>query len=106
MDIMNKYLDLCSLADAGDGKIVLMDMTCFEYVILAFRCLIEWTESGRKDKILMRDHILGAMRGHQIDLDQITDEKTLKYLMGFKHFSTERIMKSLVYELTDQKSRV
>lgn len=74
-----------------------------EYVILAFQYLIQWTESGRRDKVLIRKYILQAMQGHQINLELISDEKTLNYLMGFKRFSTERVMKSLLYELTDQK---
>lgn len=103
MDIMNKYLDLVELADRSAGKIRLLDTTCFEYTIVAFKELINWTESGRKDKISIRRNILEAMEGHQINLDKITDRKTLQYLMGFKRYSTERVMKSLAYELTDQK---
>ncbi|MDD3794390.1 MAG: hypothetical protein PHE06_00215 [Lachnospiraceae bacterium] len=103
MDIMNKYLDLSALAKESKGNIKLIDTTCFEYIILAFTELIHWTECGRKDKIAIRENILRAMNGHQIDLDQITDEKTLQYLMGFRRYSTERVMKSLVNELTDQK---
>lgn len=103
MDIMNKYLDLSALAKKSKGKIKLIDTTCFEYIILAFTELIHWTACGRKDKIVIRENILRAMNGHQIDLDQITDEKTLQYLMGFRRYSTERVMKSLANELTDQK---
>lgn len=103
MDIMNKYLDLSAIANASGGKIKLIDVTCFEYIILAFKELVRWTDSGRKDKVSMRACILEAMQGHRINLDEISDEKTLNYLMGFKRFSTERVMKSLAYELTDQK---
>jgi hypothetical protein len=34
---------------------------------------------------------------------EIRDEKTLKYLSGFKRFSTERVMKSLAGELTENE---
>ncbi len=103
MDILNKYLDLREIAGSSDGRIVLVDIICFEYVILAFQYLVEWTQSGRKDKIFMREHILQAMQGHRINLDMILDGKTRNYLMGFKNFSTERVVKSLLYELTDRK---
>ncbi len=103
MDIMNKYIDLQVIAGASNGKIKLIDITCFEYIILAFRDLIEWTGTKRKDKIEIRKAVLSAMKGHQIDFDQIYDERTMNYLKGFKRFSTERVMKSLVYELTDQR---
>ena len=49
----------------------------------------------------MRTHILKAIENHRINLDNITDEKTIKYLMGFRHFSTERVIKSMTYMLTD-----
>lgn len=103
MDIMNKYLELYTLSNKSNGKVRLLDITCFEYIILAFKELVQWTECGRKDKIAIRENILHAMNGHQIDLDQITDEKTLQYLMGFRRYSTERVMKSLANELTDKK---
>ena len=49
----------------------------------------------------MRRHILPAVKDHMIDIDTITDEKTRKYLMGFRSYSTERVIKSLAYMLTD-----
>ncbi len=103
MDIMNKYLEIVKIVRISNGKIKLFDLTCFEYIIFAFKYLIDWTETGRKDKIPMRNDILSAMEGHSINLDKIQNEKTLKYLMGFKRFSTERVLKSIVGELTDQK---
>lgn len=78
-----------------------MDITCFEYIILAFSHLIEWTGTGRKDKIEMREDILKALKNHKIDIDSIDNQKTLNYLMGFKRYSTERVVKSLTNELTD-----
>lgn len=49
----------------------------------------------------MREHVLEALTNHQINLDSITDEKTRNYLMGFKRYSTERVIKSMTYMLTD-----
>lgn len=38
-DIRNKYRMLKSIADKAEGKIIILDMICFEYLILA---LISW----------------------------------------------------------------
>lgn len=102
MDIMNKYLELRELAAEYSGQIRVLDLTCFEYIIFSFRYLIEWTGSRRKDKIVMREQILHAFQEHRIEISSITDPKTLQYLMGFKNYSTERVLKSITAELTDQ----
>ena len=40
-DIRNKYRMLKSIADKSEGKIVILDIICFEYLILAFDKLVE-----------------------------------------------------------------
>ena len=95
-DIRNKYRMLKSIAEKSEGKIVILDMICFEYLILAFDKLVAWTGTGKADKIKIRDDILSAIEDHRINLSKIDDEKTLQYLAGFKRYSTERVMKSLV----------
>ena len=102
-DIRNKYLILKSITDKSDGKIVILDMICFEYLILAFDKLVEWTGTGKTDKIKIRDKVLAAVENHRIDLSKIDDEKTLQYIAGFKRYSTERVMKSLVGEFTQNE---
>ena len=102
-DIRNKYRILKMFADQSGGHIQLLDMICFEYLILAFDKLIAWTGTGKKDKIKIREEILAAMENHKINMAEIKDEKTLQYLAGFKRFSTERIMKSLAGELTENE---
>lgn len=65
-----------------------------------------WTEdtgSGKKDKIKIRKEILTAMDDHRIDISKINDEKTIQYLAKFKRFSTERVMKALTGELTENE---
>lgn len=101
MDVVNKLLELQELAAKYPEQIVLMDITCFEHIIFTFEKLIQWTGNGHKDVIAMREHILNALENHQINLDRISDEKTRKYLMGFKRYSTERVIKSMTYMLTD-----
>lgn len=102
-DIRNKYRILKSITDKSDGKIVILDMICFEYLIIAFDKLVEWTGTGKTDRIKIRDKVLAAVENHRIDLSKIDDEKTLQYIAGFKRYSTERVMKSLVGEFTQNE---
>lgn len=101
MDVVNKYLELQLAVQKHPHSIKLLDFISFEHIILAFSKLIEWTGTGRKDKIEMREHILNAIKDHRIDIESIHDQKTLNYLKGFRLFSTEKVFKSLVFELTD-----
>jgi len=94
---------LKSITDKSEGKIVILDMICFEYLILAFDKLVEWTGTGKTDKIKIREEVLTAVENHRIDLSKIDDEKTLQYIAGFKRYSTERVMKSLVGEFTQNE---
>lgn len=102
-DIRNKYRLLRAMAEKSEGKIVILDMICFEYLILAFDKLVQWTGTGKADKIRIRREVLSAIENHRINLSKIEDEKTLQYLAGFKRYSTERVMKSLVGEFTQNE---
>ena len=102
-DIRNKYRLLKSIAEKSEGKIIILDIICFEHLILAFDNLVEWTGTGKADKINIRENILSVIEDHRINLARIDDEKTLQYLAGFKRYSTERVMKSLVGEFTQNE---
>ncbi len=102
-DIRNKYRMLKVIAENSEGKIIILDMICFEYLILAFDKLVAWTGIGKADKIKIREDVLSAIEDHRINLSKIDDEKTLRYLAGFKRYSTERVMKSLVGEFTQNE---
>ena len=102
-DIRNKYRMLKSIAENSEGKIIILDMICFEYLILAFDKLVTWTGTGKADKIKICEDVLSSIEDHRINLSKIDDEKTLHYLAGFKRYSTERVMKSLVGELTENE---
>ncbi len=56
-----------------------------------------------KKRIQIRKEILSVIENHKINLEKIKDGKTLKYLTGFKKYSTERVMKSLAGELTENE---
>ena len=86
------------LVEKSEAKIIILDMICFEYFILAFDKLVSWTGTGKTDKIKMREDILAAIEDHRIDLSKIENQKTMQYLFGFKRYSTERVMKTLVGE--------
>ena len=101
MDVMNKYLELRELAADYKKQIVILDMICFEHIILSFSKLIDWTGTGKKDKIIMREMILSAIENHKIVIDRIADERTREYLLRFKRYSTERVIKAITYELTE-----
>lgn len=102
-DIRNKYRLLKSIAEKSEGKMIVLDMICFEYLILAFDKLVAWTGTGKTDKIRIREEVLSALENHRINLSKINDEKTLQYLSGFKRYSTERVMKSLLGEFTQNE---
>ncbi len=102
-DIRNKYRLLKSIADNAEGKIIILDMICFEYLILAFDKIVAWTGNGKADKIKIREEVLSAIENHRINLSKIKDVNTLQYLAGFKRYSTERVMKSLVGEFTQNE---
>lgn len=91
------------LTDKAEGKIIILNMICFEYLILAFDKLVAWTGTGKTDKIKIREEVLSAIEDHRINLSKIDDVKTLQYLAGFKRYSTERVMKSLVGEFTQNE---
>ena len=102
-DIRNKYRLLKSITEKSNGKIMLLDMICFEHLIIAFDKLVSWTGTGKTDKIKIREEVLPAIENHRINLSKIDGEKTLQYLAGFKKYSTERVMKSLVAEFTQNE---
>ena len=102
-DIRNKYRMLKIIEEKSEGKIIILDMIFFEYLILAFETLVEWTGIGKTDKIKIREEVLAAVENHRINLSKINDEKALQYIAGFKRYSTERVMKSLVGEFTQNE---
>ena len=56
-DIRNKYRQLKQLVEKSEAKVIILDMICFEYFILAFDKLVSWTGTGKTDKIKMREDI-------------------------------------------------
>ena len=102
-DIRNKYRMLRSIAEKSEGKIIILDIICFEYLILSFDKIVAWTGTGKMDKRKIREEILSAIENHRINLSKIKDENTLQFLAAFKRYSTERVIKSLVGEFTQNE---
>lgn len=94
---------LKSIAEKLECKVIILDMICFECLILAFDKWVVWTGTGKTDKIKICEEVLSAIENHRINLLKIDDEKTLQYLAGYKRYSTERVMKSLVGEFTQNE---
>lgn len=90
-DIRNKYRLLKSIADKAEGKIIILNMICFEYLILAFDKIVVWTGTGKTDKIKIREEVLSVIENHRINLSKIRDENTLQFLAGFKRYSKYHI---------------
>ena len=86
MDVVNKFIELQHLTAKYPKQIILLYMICFEYMILSFYKLIKWTGSGNQTSIRFREEILNALQDHRININQIKDQSTLNYLMGFKNF--------------------
>ena len=73
-DIRNKYRQLKQLVEKSEAKIIILDMICFEYFILAFDKLVSWTGTGKTDKIKMREDILAAIEDHRLKFVEDTCE--------------------------------
>ena len=78
-DIRNKYRVLKSITDKSEGKIVILDMICFEYLILAFDKLVAWTAQERQIKLKFVKKYWRQLR---------TTESIYQRLMMRKHCST------------------
>ena len=83
-DIRNKYRVLKSIEKSSEGKVIILDMICFEYLILAFDKLAEWTGTGKADKIKIREKVLAAVENHSINLAKIDDENLKIVIKGTK----------------------
>lgn len=59
---------LKSVAKKAEGKIIILDMICFEYLILSFDKLVAWTGTGKTDKLKIYEDVLAAVEDHRINL--------------------------------------
>ena len=68
-DIRNKYRVLKAIEKSSEGRLIILDMICFEYLILVFDKLVEWTGTGKVDKIKIREEVLAAVENHRISME-------------------------------------
>lgn len=93
-DIRNKYRVLKSIEEKLDGKIIILDMICFEHLILAFDKLVEWTGTGKTDRVKIREEVLRAVENHKINLSKIEDEKMRMLIQSEK---VQEVIGKVVY---------
>lgn len=100
-DIVLKYCMLEEAALQYPGQIILLDYVCFEYLILSFSKLVEWTGTGKKDVVAVRDDILNSFNNYKLDPKRLQNDKSMLYINRFKRPTMEKILKSLTNELTE-----
>lgn len=101
VDIFNKFLRIHAIKSKHPDNIFLLDIICFEYLILQFEQLQDWTGNHKPDLFNVRNHLLNNIHGHKISRNAIEDMRTLNYLSTFKNTrSTEYIIKAITRDLT------
>lgn len=58
-DIRNKYRMLKSIERSSRGKLVILDMICFEYLILAFDKIVEYSVAAKPSVRKNGNHLSG-----------------------------------------------
>jgi hypothetical protein len=81
-NIRNKYRLLKSIAEKSEGKVIILNMICFEHLILAFDKLVLWTRTGKADKIKIREEVLSAIENHRINLSKIVAYLIIRIILG------------------------
>lgn len=100
-DIYLKY-ELLKTYISDHDNMILLDLVCFEELILRFSELLIWTGTNRKDKIHMRKVILENLEPHAGRLkNDIEDGILMDFISRMKRFSAEKLIKAVVRELTD-----
>lgn len=100
-DIVKKYQRMRAASERHPDKIIILDLLCFEYVILRFSKLLEWSGTSKHNIAEIRSDVLRAVENHRIQYEMIQNEQTWSYIRRYKKFSAERLIKSLVRELTE-----
>lgn len=86
-DIRNKYRMLKSIADKSEGKIVILDMICFEYLILA---LISWWHGQASERQIKSRFVKKFYQQLRII------ESTCQRLMMRRHCSTWQVLRDIL----------
>lgn len=83
-DIRNKYRMLKSIADKAEGKIIILDMICFEYLILA---LISWWNGQVPERQIKSKFVKRFYQQLRII------ESTCQRLMMRRHYSIWQVLR-------------
>ena len=105
VDIYNKFLKIHAIKSKYPDNIFLLNLICFEQLILEFEQLQDWTGGHKSELFNIRTFLLNSIHGFRIDRNRIDDVATLDYLSNFKKTrSTEFIIKAITRDLTSTDS--
>lgn len=87
------------------GNVLLMDIICFEYILLEFKDLIRWIYASddvflkkRKDIIIARDKFVNAVNSGATDYKDI--QEMVEYDKHIEEHNVEQLAAKLLFELT------
>lgn len=98
IDIFNKYIKVKALCDKFEN-VHLLNIQCFEMLLLKFTKLIQWTGCNRENLIITRAEILKHTKGNFLQIDDVENSIALAYFQRLKYPTSERIIKSLTREI-------
>ena len=98
IDIFNKYIKVKTFCDKFEN-VHLLNIHCFEMLLLKFTKLIQWTGCSRENLIITRTEILKHTREGLFYIDDVENNVALEYFQRLKEPTSERIIKSLTREI-------
>lgn len=98
-DIRYKYLRLLRLA-RSHHRVILLDILCFEYLLLKFPLIGRWTgTTGKKFERLTREFVSAVDSFNKIDFCLLNSKDAIDYYKMMQGKSTEAIFKSLAGQM-------
>ena len=91
---------------AGDKEnVVLMDIICFEYILLEFKDLIEWIYAPddeflvkREKAITAREKLVKTIQSGEVDYKDIRE--IIEYNENVDHYNVEQLSAGILFDLT------
>ena len=84
-------------------NVLLLPFICFEQIILQFKNFDAWVQSNKSKTLHIRDVVLKNIKDGYIDFESINDQETLDYISRIKFLTSERLLKSLLSDLTQKR---
>ena len=96
--LLTKYAD-------KKKNVILMDIICFEYLLLEFKSLIEWIYAPedefltrRKKAIVAREKLVGSIQNGEFNYKDIRE--ILEYNENIENYNVEQLSAKILYDLT------